>query len=407
MRGRRQDGPARAWRPARACLGSRPRARSEPDRVRQWPDRMARGRRWPRRTPRNRPAETNRPVNDGSATLPPPCRCLPRCHAVSEIRIPPAWWLPCCGDDGARRPLRPVQPGPVPGRRGHHPGPRPDPGPGAALRALVPGGGAPRGPGPGGSNPGPLHASRRHAARAGRRARRRGPARHLCPGGVLAFQRRAPAVGHLPVHPPGQPRVRGRGAGPLGGGRRGPGATSWRDRRAARYAGRRLDRQPGAGHPPARLAAPGRGRGSSRRRWRSGGVGTCRRCTWSPSAIPPRRLPACTSCSTEPRPRASWSSCAGPTTCISSTTSRPSTRPCGRCRCRGRPPGFQARCRRSGSCAPGKLRSGEAAHLAVRGLTLCHLDATLRHHPSARRLLAADLEAHLAARGVEVISHKP
>lgn len=55
----------------------------------------------------------------------------------------------------------------------------------------------------------------------------------------------------------------------------------------------------------------------------------------------------------------------------------------------------------------GELCSGEQAHLFVRGLTLCHLDATLRGHVGARRLLAGDVEADLAARGVEAMSHKP
>jgi dienelactone hydrolase len=54
----------------------------------------------------------------------------------------------------------------------------------------------------------------------------------------------------------------------------------------------------------------------------------------------------------------------------------------------------------------GELCSGEQAHLLVRGLTLCHLDATLRNQAEARRLLAGDVEAHLAARGVEAMSHK-
>ena len=50
-----------------------------------------------------------------------------------------------------------------------------------------------------------------------------------------------------------------------------------------------------------------------------------------------------------------------------------------------------------------ELCSGEQAHLFVRGLTLCHLDAVLRRHEGARRFLLGDLEAELAARGVAVI----
>jgi predicted dienelactone hydrolase len=41
------------------------------------------------------------------------------------------------------------------------------------------------------------------------------------------------------------------------------------------------------------------------------------------------------------------------------------------------------------------------AHLFVRGLTLCHLDATLRQQEEARRFMAGDVEAELAARGVD------
>jgi dienelactone hydrolase len=44
------------------------------------------------------------------------------------------------------------------------------------------------------------------------------------------------------------------------------------------------------------------------------------------------------------------------------------------------------------------------AHLAVRGLTLCHLDATLRQHLPARQFWLGDVEAALAARGVAVVS---
>ena len=51
----------------------------------------------------------------------------------------------------------------------------------------------------------------------------------------------------------------------------------------------------------------------------------------------------------------------------------------------------------------GELHSGEQAHLFVRGLTLCHMDAVLRQQDEARRFLAGDLAAELAARGVEVL----
>ena len=54
-----------------------------------------------------------------------------------------------------------------------------------------------------------------------------------------------------------------------------------------------------------------------------------------------------------------------------------------------------------------ELCSGEQAHLFVRGLTLCHMDAVLKQQDEARQFLADDIEAELAARGVEVIAHKP
>jgi dienelactone hydrolase len=54
-----------------------------------------------------------------------------------------------------------------------------------------------------------------------------------------------------------------------------------------------------------------------------------------------------------------------------------------------------------------ELCSGEQAHVFARGLALCHLDATLRRQEEARRFLAGDLEAELAARGVGVIVHPP
>jgi len=52
-----------------------------------------------------------------------------------------------------------------------------------------------------------------------------------------------------------------------------------------------------------------------------------------------------------------------------------------------------------------ELCSGEHANLFVRGLTLAHMDATLKRRNEAQRFLAADLEAELAQRGVEVIVH--
>jgi hypothetical protein len=55
----------------------------------------------------------------------------------------------------------------------------------------------------------------------------------------------------------------------------------------------------------------------------------------------------------------------------------------------------------------GELCSGEQAHLFTRGLTLCHLDATLRQHAPARRLLSGDVEATLATRGVDAVPHNP
>jgi dienelactone hydrolase len=48
--------------------------------------------------------------------------------------------------------------------------------------------------------------------------------------------------------------------------------------------------------------------------------------------------------------------------------------------------------------------SGDQAHLFVRGLTLCHMDATLRQHEEAQRFLGGDIAAELAARGVDVIA---
>ena len=49
-----------------------------------------------------------------------------------------------------------------------------------------------------------------------------------------------------------------------------------------------------------------------------------------------------------------------------------------------------------------ELCSGAQAHVFVRGLTLCHMDAALGRREEARRLLGGDLEAALAARGVAI-----
>ncbi|HYY56753.1 MAG TPA: dienelactone hydrolase family protein, partial [Pyrinomonadaceae bacterium] len=54
-----------------------------------------------------------------------------------------------------------------------------------------------------------------------------------------------------------------------------------------------------------------------------------------------------------------------------------------------------------------ELCSGEQAHIFVRGLTLCHMDATLRRQEEAQRFTLGDIEAELALRGVEAIVHKP
>jgi hypothetical protein len=53
-----------------------------------------------------------------------------------------------------------------------------------------------------------------------------------------------------------------------------------------------------------------------------------------------------------------------------------------------------------------ELCSGEQAHLFVRGLTLCHMDAVLKRQEEAQRFLVGDIEAELAARGVDVIEHE-
>jgi hypothetical protein len=52
------------------------------------------------------------------------------------------------------------------------------------------------------------------------------------------------------------------------------------------------------------------------------------------------------------------------------------------------------------------LCSGEEAHLFVRGLTLCHMDATLKGKKHAQQLFVGDMEAELAERGVDAIQFK-
>ncbi len=47
------------------------------------------------------------------------------------------------------------------------------------------------------------------------------------------------------------------------------------------------------------------------------------------------------------------------------------------------------------------------AHAFTRGLALAHLDATLRRDDTAGRFLAGDVEAELAARGVDAFAHRP
>jgi len=54
-----------------------------------------------------------------------------------------------------------------------------------------------------------------------------------------------------------------------------------------------------------------------------------------------------------------------------------------------------------------ELCSREQAHLFVRGLTLCHMDAILRRQEAAQRFWLGDIEAELAALGVDVIVPRP
>jgi dienelactone hydrolase len=52
-----------------------------------------------------------------------------------------------------------------------------------------------------------------------------------------------------------------------------------------------------------------------------------------------------------------------------------------------------------------ELCSGEAAHSFASGLTLAHLDDSLRQRPEARRFLDGDIVAELAARGIEATEY--
>lgn len=52
-----------------------------------------------------------------------------------------------------------------------------------------------------------------------------------------------------------------------------------------------------------------------------------------------------------------------------------------------------------------ELCSGAQGHMFVRGLTLSHLDATLRRSAPATQFLASGVEAELAARGVDAIEY--
>jgi predicted dienelactone hydrolase len=52
------------------------------------------------------------------------------------------------------------------------------------------------------------------------------------------------------------------------------------------------------------------------------------------------------------------------------------------------------------------LCSGQEAHLFIRGLTICHLDAVFRANQEARRLLVGDAVPELAVRGVNSILHR-
>ena len=53
-----------------------------------------------------------------------------------------------------------------------------------------------------------------------------------------------------------------------------------------------------------------------------------------------------------------------------------------------------------------ELCSGQQAHLFIRGLALCHLDASLRGNEAARQFWAGDIKAKLEQRGIDAIIHK-
>ena len=53
-----------------------------------------------------------------------------------------------------------------------------------------------------------------------------------------------------------------------------------------------------------------------------------------------------------------------------------------------------------------ELCSGAQAELFVRGLTLCHMDATLKQQEDARRFWVGDIKAELAARGIDALGQK-
>jgi predicted dienelactone hydrolase len=54
-----------------------------------------------------------------------------------------------------------------------------------------------------------------------------------------------------------------------------------------------------------------------------------------------------------------------------------------------------------------ELCSGEEAHVFVRALTLCQVDAVLRQREEALRFLEGDIESELAARGVRATAYRP
>lgn len=56
---------------------------------------------------------------------------------------------------------------------------------------------------------------------------------------------------------------------------------------------------------------------------------------------------------------------------------------------------------------PAELCSREQAHVCVRGLTLCHMDAILWRLSAAQRFWGGDVEVELATRGVDVMVPRP